>query len=101
MNRTARTILIYVAVIFMVVMAVNLFVNQSNQPEELSLNTFNEMLAEGAIDSPVTVRDRSNEVTGTYTTSSGEQVEFVVKYPAEYSTQIPHSSTDPTATRST
>ena len=84
-SRTARTIMIYLAVIFVVVMAVNVFVNQSTQPQELSLNEFNAKLAAGEIDNPATIRDRSNEVTGTYTDSSGEQVEYIMMYPAEYS----------------
>ncbi len=84
-SRTARTIMIYLAVIFVVVMAVNVFVNQSTQPQELSLNEFNAKLAAGDIENPATIRDRSNEVTGTYTDSSGESVEYIMKYPAEYS----------------
>ncbi|MGB9359459.1 MAG: ATP-dependent zinc metalloprotease FtsH [Acidimicrobiia bacterium] len=85
MSRTARTIVIYLAVIFVVVMAVNMFVNQSSQPQELSLNEFNAKLAAGEIDDPVTIRDRSNEVAGTFTDASGETVEYIMMYPAEYS----------------
>jgi cell division protease FtsH len=84
-SRTARTIMIYLAVIFVVVMAVNVFVNQSTEPQELSLNEFNAKLAAGDIENPATIRDRSNEVTGTYTDSSGESVEYIMMYPAEYS----------------
>jgi len=87
-NRTARTILIYLAIIFVVVMAVNVFVNQSNQPTELSLNEFNAKLESGEINNPVTILDRSNQVSGTYTSSSGEEVTFVTAYPAEYAAQI-------------
>ncbi len=94
MSRTARTILIYLAVIFLVVMAVNAFVNQSNEPTELSLNEFNEKVATGQLDEPVTIRDRSNEVVGTYSDGSGEPVEFVTKYPAEYSPTITQSLLD-------
>ncbi len=94
MSRTARTILIYLAVIFVVVMAVNVFVNQSNQPEELSLNGFNEKLAAGKIDDPATIRDRTNEVVGTYTDASGEPVEFVTKYPAEYAPDMTQALLD-------
>ncbi|HZJ47756.1 MAG TPA: ATP-dependent metallopeptidase FtsH/Yme1/Tma family protein, partial [Acidimicrobiia bacterium] len=94
MSRTARTILIYLAVIFVVVMAVNVFVNQSNEPSELSLNEFNDKLVAGDIDDPATIRDRTNEVVGTYTDSSGETVEFVTKYPAEYSPQMTQSLLD-------
>jgi len=67
------------------VMAVNMFVTQSSQPQELSLNEFNAKLAAGEIDDPVTIRDRSNEVAGTYTDASGETVEYIMMYPAEYS----------------
>jgi cell division protease FtsH len=84
-SRTARTIMIYLAVIFVVVMAVNVFVNQSTAPQELSLNEFNAKLAAGDIENPATIRDRSNEVTGTYTDSSGESIEYIMMYPAEYS----------------
>ena len=94
MSRTARTILIYLAVIFVVVMAVNVFVNQPNEPAELSLNEFNDKLVAGDIDDPATIRDRTNEVVGTYTDSSGETVEFVTKYPAEYSPQMTQSLLD-------
>jgi cell division protease FtsH len=93
-SRTARTILIYLAVIFVVVMAVNVFINQSNQPTELSINEFNDKLAAGEIDDPATIKDRTNEVTGTYTDSSGEAVEFVTKYPAEYSPEMTRSLLD-------
>ena len=85
MSRTARTIVIYLAVIFVVVMAVNVFVNQSSEPQELSLNEFNAKLAAGEIDDPATIRDRSNEVTGPFTDASGETVEYLMMYPAEYS----------------
>jgi hypothetical protein len=72
-SRTARTILIYLAVIFVVVMAVHVFVSQSNQPSELSIDQFNDKLAAGEIDSPATIKDRSNEIVGTYTDASGEE----------------------------
>ena len=88
MNRTARTILIYLAVIFLVVMAVNVFVNQANAPTELSLNEFQTKLTNGEIESPVTIRDRSNEVAGTYRSAAGESVQFIVRYPADYAAQI-------------
>ena len=84
-SRTARTIMIYLAVIFVVVMAVNVFVNQSTAPQELSLNEFNAKLAADDIEDPATIRDRSNEVTGTYRDSSGESIEYIMMYPAEYS----------------
>lgn len=94
MSRTARTILIYLAVIFVVVMAVNVFVSQSNQPSELSIDQFNDKLTAGEIDSPATIKDRSNEIVGTYTNASGEEIEFVTKYPAEYSPEMTQNLLD-------
>ena len=94
MNRTARTILVYLAIIFLVVMAVNLFVNQSSQPEELSLNDFAIKVEAGEIDGIVTIRDRSNEAVGTYTSPSGEPVDFIVKYPAETAAQVTNQLLD-------
>ena len=93
-SRTARTIVIYLAVIFVVVMAVNVFVNQSSQPQELSLNEFNAKLLAGEIDDPATIRDRSNEVSGTYTDASGEPVDYIMTYPAEYSPTLTESILD-------
>ena len=83
MSRTARTILIYLAIIFVAVMAVNLFVNQSGaETTEFTLGEFNESLAAGEIDSPVLMKEKSNEVSGTYQATGGE-TEFVLRYPGE------------------
>ncbi|MEA2058570.1 MAG: hypothetical protein U9O63_07605, partial [Actinomycetota bacterium] len=60
MSRTARTILVYLAIIFVAVMAVNLFVNQSgDETTEFTLGEFNESLAAGEIDSPVLMKEKS------------------------------------------
>jgi cell division protease FtsH len=64
------------------------FVSQANAPTELSLNDFQSKLDNGEIESPVVIRDRSNEVVGTFTSASGESVQFVTPYPAEYAAQI-------------
>ena len=66
MNRTARTILVYLAVIFVVVVAVNVFVNQSNEPTEFTLGEFNDRLEAGDIESPVLMKAKSDEIEGTY-----------------------------------
>ena len=85
MNRTARTILVYLAVIFIVVMAVNVFVNQSNEPTEFTLGEFNERLEAGDIESPVLMKAKSDEIEGTYRTSdqTPSTQEFRVSYPGE------------------
>ncbi len=83
MSRTARTILVYLAIIFIAVMAVNVFVNQSGpETTEFTLGEFNDSLIAGEIDSPVLMKEKSNEVSGTYQATSGE-TEFVLRYPGE------------------
>ncbi len=83
MSRTARTILVYLGIIFVAVMAVNLFVNQSGaETTEFTLGEFGESLAAGEIDSPVLMKEKSNEVSGTYQATGGE-TEFVLRYPGE------------------
>jgi cell division protease FtsH len=82
-SRTARTILVYLGIIFVAVMAVNLFVNQSGaETTEFTLGEFGESLAAGEIDSPVLMKEKSNEVSGTYQATGGE-TEFVLRYPGE------------------
>ncbi|MFB3099505.1 MAG: ATP-dependent metallopeptidase FtsH/Yme1/Tma family protein, partial [Acidimicrobiia bacterium] len=80
MSRTTRTVLIYLAVIFLVVMAVSTFLNQSDAPVELTLNEFETALAEGDVDSPVEMKEKDNEITGTL---NNTQEEFVLRYPGE------------------
>ena len=85
MNRTARTILVYLAVIFVVVLAVNVFVNQSNEPTEFTLGEFNDRLAAGDIESPVLMKAKSDEIEGTYRVSdqTPSTQDFKVSYPGE------------------
>ena len=83
MNRTARTILVYLAVIFIVVMGFQLVFNQATQPEELTLDEFETYLAQGAVEDGVVMRDKSNELTGTINTGS-EEFEFLMRYPEAY-----------------
>ena len=48
MNRTTRTILVYLAVIFIVVMGFQLVFNQATQPEELTLDRVRVLSRQGA-----------------------------------------------------
>ena len=65
MSRTARTVLVYLAVIFLVVMAVSTFLNQGTEPVDLTLDEFNAKLDAGDIGSPVEMKEKSNEISGT------------------------------------
>ena len=87
MNRTARTILVYLAVIFVVVMGFQLIFNEATQPTELTLNEFTSQLESGNIEDDLVLRDRSNELAGTID-DGGEPYEFIVRYPAEYSPEM-------------
>jgi cell division protease FtsH len=92
-SRTARTILVYLAIIFVAVMAVNLFVNQSGaETTEFTLGEFGESLAAGEIDSPVLMKEKSNEVSGTYQATGGE-TEFVLRYPGETEAELTETIT--------
>ncbi len=85
MSRTARTILVYVAVVLLVVMAVNAFMGSSGQPEEISLPDFEAALADPATSfESVTMLQKSDVVQAEKVAVDGETVEFVVAYPNEY-----------------
>jgi len=86
-NRTARTILVYLAVIFLVVMAFQMVFNQATKPIELTLNEFTATLEAGDVTGEVVMKDKSNELTGTAEVD-GKESEFIVRYPAEYSATL-------------
>ncbi|MCH8241422.1 MAG: hypothetical protein IH897_02285 [Planctomycetes bacterium] len=83
MSRTARTVLVYVAVFLLVVMAVNAFMSSSEDPIALELDQFEKSLAAGDI-ANVELRTRSEEVRGEFTEQgippTGETT-FEVVYP--------------------
>ena len=87
MSRTARTVLIYLAVIFLVVMAVSTFLNQGSAPVELSLAEFNQKLEAGEIKAPVEMKEKTNEISGECTSDcmaeEPGQTMFVLRYPGE------------------
>ena len=83
MNRTARTILVYLAVILVVVIGFQIVFNQATQPRELSLTEFEGYLAQGAVQDDVVMRDKSSELVGAISTTN-ESFDFVVRYPADY-----------------
>ena len=87
MNRTARTILVYLAAIFLVVIAFQVLFSQATAPEELTLNEFSSHLESGNITDEVLMKDRSNELSGMVEIGSDSK-EFVVLYPAEYASEL-------------
>jgi len=87
-NRTVRTIAIYLAVIFLVVMAVNLFINQANEPTELLLNEFESKLTAGEVESPVVMKAKSDELHGTLRGQLPVSEPFLVRYPDGFEEQL-------------
>jgi cell division protease FtsH len=85
-NRTARTIIIYLAIVVLVMMAVNAFVSSATEPTELTLPEFQTALADHHVAS-VTMKTKSDELIGELTSDSvaaGAGTSFRVPYPNEY-----------------
>ncbi len=86
MSRTARTVVVYLIVALLVVMAVNVFLGDEVEPTELTLNEFQERLESGDI-AAVTMKQKSDELEGEFTTAAtgADGVsEFSAAYPNEY-----------------
>ncbi|MCB2224406.1 MAG: ATP-dependent zinc metalloprotease FtsH [Actinobacteria bacterium] len=62
-SRTARTILIYLVVVTVTVMAVNSFVSTATAPEEISLDQLEAFMEAGQVES-VVVKEKSNVIEG-------------------------------------
>jgi len=92
LSRTARTVLIYLAVIFLVVMAVSTFLNQGSAPVEFSLDEFNQKLEADEIEAPVEMKEKSNEIAGECTSDCKAdepgQTMFVLRYPGETEAEL-------------
>jgi len=79
LSRTVRTVLIYVIVILVAVMAVNAFVSSATAPETLSLDELQAELAAGRVES-VVIKQESNVVEGDLTDDSGQIARFQTSY---------------------
>ena len=87
MNRTTRTILVYGAVVLLLVLIGQRFLEETVESEEIGLNQFEAAVLEGAVDE-VTILERSNAVEGVLKEGvpapEGVPDNFIVAYPAEY-----------------
>ncbi len=86
MSRTARTVIIYLAIVVLVMMAVNAFVSSATEPTELTLPEFQTALADHHVAS-VTMKTKSDELVGELTSdavAAGANTSFRVPYPNEY-----------------
>jgi cell division protease FtsH len=84
-SRTARTVLAYLAVVMLIVVAVNVFMSSATAPVDVSLNEFETRLAAGDVES-VVVKQKSDELEGLFVPGSVEagEEDFLVAYPNEY-----------------
>jgi cell division protease FtsH len=83
-SRTARTVVVYLIVALLVVMAVNVFMGDETDPTDLTLNDFQTHLGAGEV-SAVTMKQQSDELEGNYMPAGAtEETPFRVAYPNEY-----------------
>ncbi len=86
MNRNVRTVLVYMTVGFLVLMAVNFFLDGATEPTELTLNEFIAQVEAGNIEE-VSLREKSEQLEGQLVDGSmlaeGTN-DFIVGYPNEY-----------------
>ena len=90
MSRTARTVFVYIAVLLLVVMAVNAFVGTATEPAEVSLRDFEEHLAAGQVES-VVMKQKSNILVGEFVAGAvepGAETAFEVAYGGEYEDEL-------------
>ena len=87
MNRTTRTILVYGAVVLLLVLMGQRFIEDTSEPEVIGLNVFEAAVLEGAVDE-VTILERSNAIEGVLKEGvpapEGVPTSFTVRYPPEY-----------------
>ncbi len=90
MNRTARTVLVYMVVAILVMFSVNMFLQGADEPEELGIAEFQTKLLAGDIES-LEMRARSDEIVGTFTEDAvveGANRNFRTVYPAEFEDEL-------------
>ena len=86
MNRNVRTVLVYLVVGFLVLLAVQTFLDGSSPPAEMTLNEFFDEVDAGNVEQ-VKLLDKSQQVVGELV--AGQDLpdgatEFTVSYPKEY-----------------
>jgi cell division protease FtsH len=84
-SRTVRTVVVYLVVALLVLMAINLFTSDPVEPTKLSLTEFQNHLARDEV-VLVTMKQQSDELSGTLKegTIGIDELSFTVAYPNEY-----------------
>ena len=85
MSRTVRTVLIYLVVITVAIMAVNAFVSSATAPVDLTLDDLQNRISTGQVES-VVIKQQSNVIEGTLVSGAlaGGETSFVTPYPDGY-----------------
>jgi len=88
-SRTARTVLIYLVVVTIAIMAVNSFVSTATAPEQLSLDRLEELIDAGQVES-VVIKEKSNIVVGELASGvlDGGATRFETPYPDRYEGEL-------------
>ena len=88
-SRMARTVLIYLVVITVAIMAVNSFVGTATAPEEIPLDRLEELVAAGQVES-VVIKEKSNVVEGVLASGvlDGGSTRFETTYPDQYEGEL-------------
>ena len=88
MNRNVRTVLVYLVVGFLVLMALNAFIDGSSPRQELTLDEFFDQVESGNIEE-VVILEKSEQVTGELVQAIDPgSNEFIVGYPNEFEGQL-------------
>ncbi|MGA9595120.1 MAG: ATP-dependent metallopeptidase FtsH/Yme1/Tma family protein, partial [Acidimicrobiia bacterium] len=90
MNRTARTIMVYMVVAVLVMLAVNVFLTGASEPQDLPFPQFEQKLAAGEI-AKIEMKTRSNEIVGEFDTGTvvaGASSTFRTFYPPEFEDEL-------------
>jgi len=88
-SRTARTVLIYLVVITVAIMAIQSFVSAATAPEELSLDRLEKLVEGGQVES-VVIKEKSNIVVGELASGvlDNGATKFETPYPDRYEAEL-------------
>ncbi len=88
MNRTVRTIIIYVAVVTVLWLGYSAWFEAATKPDEINLNQFNEQIASGDVGS-VRIFPTADRIDGRFNdTAEDAPADFSLYYPGEYEDEL-------------
>ncbi len=94
MNRTVRTIIIYVAVVTLLWLAFSTWFEAATQPEEITLSEFNEQVADGEV-AAVLMFPEEDKIEGKYAaTAADDPADFQLIYPGEFEDELVQTLSD-------